>query len=252
MSEPTKISFLEWGKYEWHTIKRAWSEIRASYYIRPGVYAAITAILTYWGLNWAGFASKHENAARCIIAACAGLAAFILVFGVEFLIKLLVAPAKTAKEADGKIAALEKEKEELLIVVETLSNKKELERAKAMKKKSTDRMLAMYFKSLEHWIGHLKLVEAGIVKDADISKSILETSDLCLEIGKFIEDEIGSLEAASFGSSSDKVTTPVNANAQEILGEKAAQIRMLIDLLSHRSSKLREIIGKRMSNSQSV
>jgi len=90
MPDPTKITIAEWWKYEIRTIKRAWSEIRASIFVRGGAIAMTIGTLTYFGTYWAGFVGKHETTARCFIAACAVIVGIILVCGGEFLFKLLL------------------------------------------------------------------------------------------------------------------------------------------------------------------
>lgn len=122
MPDPIKISFIEWWKYEYSTIKRAWSEIRASIFVRGGTVAVITAVLAYWGLIGAGASDRHEIAVRYVVSACAGLAAFILVFGVEFLFKLLRAPAKMAKEAEEKFVS---DRQQLEMTIEMLKSQLE-------------------------------------------------------------------------------------------------------------------------------
>jgi hypothetical protein len=105
MSETGKITLSEWWQYEIRTIKQALSEIRAAIFFRGGTLAIITAVLTYFGLIWAGVSERHETAVRCIVSACAGLVAFLLFFGVEFLFKLLRAPVKMAKESEEKFGS---------------------------------------------------------------------------------------------------------------------------------------------------
>ena len=107
MREPTKISFKEWWRYEIRTFKRAWSEIRMSVFLRGGAVAIFTAALTYCGLLAAGVSGKPELVIRYSVTACAGIAAFILVFSFEFLVKLFGAPAKMMNESGASLGRLE-------------------------------------------------------------------------------------------------------------------------------------------------
>jgi len=112
-----------------------------------------------------------------------------------------------------------------------------------MKKKSTDRMFSLYFSSLESRIEHLKLLLITDHGKTDVGKIAFDSSDFCLEIQKFIEENTGPLEATIFGGTSDIIRTPKNSQDG---GTQKEIIQGVIDFLSHRSSKLREIIHKRM------
>jgi len=235
MSEPTKISFAEWRQYEANVFFKACRETsRAS--LGRGLLVTLAAAIGRW---WYGFMAQHEIWAQILIFIGAG----VVVYLGEFLFKLLRAPAKMKKEADGKLLELEKEKNELLTAISTLSNKNELERSKAMKKKSTDRMFSLYFSSLESRIEHLKLLLITDHGKTDVGKIAFDSSDFCLEIQKFIEENTGPLEATIFGGTSDIIRTPKNSQDG---GTQKEIIQGVIDFLSHRSSKLREIIHKRM------
>ncbi len=107
MSEPTKISFAEWRKYEWNTIKRARSEINASIFIRGGTSAMITGVLGFFGTYWGGYLGKNEITGRCLVALGAAIIGTALTFAGEFLFRLFRAPAKMEKEAREKSERLE-------------------------------------------------------------------------------------------------------------------------------------------------
>lgn len=122
----SKANFREWWEYEWQPVKRALSEIRASFFFRGATLAMITAVLTYFGLIGVGVSERHETAVRCIVSVCAGLVAFILVFGVEFLFKLIRASVRMNKEQKMKMQEKETVIQKQAAQIKTLEN--EIER----------------------------------------------------------------------------------------------------------------------------
>lgn len=121
-----KANFREWWEYEWQPVKRALSEIRASFFFRGATLAMITAVLTYLGLIGVGVSERHETAVRCIVSVCAGLVAFVLVFGVEFLFKLIRASVRMYKEQKIKMQEKETVIQKQAAQIKTLEN--EIER----------------------------------------------------------------------------------------------------------------------------
>ena len=86
---------------------------------------------TYFGTYWAGFAGKHETAARCLIAAVAVITGIILVCGGEFLFKLLRAPSALERKKNENYArdltTANSEKQKLLEQIESQKTAQSIE-----------------------------------------------------------------------------------------------------------------------------
>ena len=217
------------------------------------IFGLITAGFTAIGLILGGIVWNHETAVRGIVSACVGIATYILFLGVCFLIKLTAAPVKMekedrekaaqdAKEAEGKIAMLQKEKEELLIVVETLSNKKELEREKEAHRKVVKDRLGLFLKIIEHQIIHVEsVVDWFTIADKAVEKEISDWRDTKKEISNYLKEIYSDAEAASFERISDMHQTPKD-DTDNLPLERKRQRQWLLDQMAHHSKNLNEII----------
>jgi hypothetical protein len=116
MPEPTKISLSEWWQYEKSVFFKACHETsRAS--IGRGFVVSVLALI---GQGAAGLRNSHDTLLMVLISLGAG----VLVFGVEFLFKLLRAPAKMAKEVKSCLESqktdFDNEKKRLENTIESL------------------------------------------------------------------------------------------------------------------------------------
>lgn len=116
----------------------------------------------------------------------------------------------------------------------------------AIKRRSVDRMLALYFSSLDAIISHWKLVHAVGRGNEDVHQLVSRSRDLCLEIKGFLGKEIGELEAEIFDGNSDRSQTSSDNPQAGDIESRIPQV--MIDSLSHRYVKLKGIIVNRIGH----
>ncbi len=103
-------------------------------------------------------------------------------------------------------------------------------------KTSTKRAFSIYFKALDDQIALLKLYRREGGKNIEkAARTFIEGADLCVEIGKFIEEKIGPNEATIFSAKSD-CNEPFKTDDKSDFWESS------IEFLTKKLIKLKEIM----------
>jgi hypothetical protein len=147
------------------------------------------------------------------------------------------------RKHEAQASAHEKEKKELLKVVDSLSNKEELEHTKAAMRKVVKDTLGLYLECIGHQIIHVEIIDWFTITDEVAEKEIFAWSDMKIEIFDFLKRNFSGAEAAYFGSDSGLHQTPADDN-DKLLPDRKRQRQFLLDQMAHHSKQLKAIIEK--------
>jgi hypothetical protein len=228
MPDPTKISIVELWKYEKSVFLKACHETSKGSFGR----GFIVGILALIGQYAAGLRSEHDIALMVLIS----LGAAVLVLLGEFAFKLLRAPAKLAKELEGKIESDRILEEKIQVLSDT---KKEQERAEFIKK-YTKIILANQLQNLETRISEIGNLSGIAYKNSKKEGKDIVTNELVDRISSFLKENISPDSAILFTSKTGATYTPVPAWAYPQPDER--ERFATIDNLNHFAAQLKEII----------
>ena len=141
---------------------------------------------------------------------------------------------------------MKKKRRNLLTVISTLSNKKELERAKEAHRKVEKDRLGLFLEIIEHRIGHVQtIVDWFTITDEAAEKELFDWCDTKKEIFDFLKQNFSGAEASYFGATADMHRTPID-DSDKLPLKRKEQRQWLIDDMVHHSKQLRALIEKKM------
>jgi hypothetical protein len=238
MENQDKISIGEWWSYTCEMIRRACSEIGKA----EVLWSIVAAILTGGFSLHKGWSHFHD-VITTIIATSVGFAG---VFLIQLVIKLLVTPAKMAKEQAAKI---EEEKRRHLETKENLENQTQLLRAQLDDRRKR--------KQIKDALGDLRMViqslcarlsEIPYFKYYNETRHKIEHDYLDVDNAAYrlLRNKVGKSEAVSYGDD-EKIPKVANVPSDfdmEAFRERWIAQRFMFNRLKYKSEQLEKAEAK--------